>query len=377
MTAPPDLTLINNAAPDAKDNTSTINGHQVLDAVSAAVARHVITPSPEALTAIVLWTAATHAQLAWNNATRLAINSPEKRCGKSRLLEILHGLCHDPLMTANITTAALFRTIQLSDVPPTILLDEADTIFGTKVKAEQNEDLRGLINAGYSRHLPSIRCVGPLQVPTKFENYAMLAAAGIGQLPDTITDRAVNITMRRRSAGETVQPYRANRDRPALHVLRDKLAGWLATHVPDLADTDPDMPLEDRAADNWAPLVAVADLAGGDWPLTARIAAKVLNDEHEQHDATASLNMELLRDLQAIWSDTPGDFIGSKVLATQLRQDENLPWGEMELSPRRLAGRLCKFGITPSRNTMQTERGYRRADFTDSFTRYIVTGPAS
>ena len=42
------------------------------------------------------------------------------------------------------------------------------------------------------------------------------------------------------------------------------------------------MPVEDRAADTWEPLVAVADLAGGDWPELARHAAIVLTADHDQ-----------------------------------------------------------------------------------------------
>ena len=60
-----------------------------------------ILPSAEAAVAVVLWTAATHAQPAWQHAPRLVIRAPEKRCGKSRLLDIVEGTCHAPLITVN------------------------------------------------------------------------------------------------------------------------------------------------------------------------------------------------------------------------------------------------------------------------------------
>ena len=99
--------------------------------------------------------------------------------------------------------------------PPTLLVDEADTLFGSKRVAEQNEDLRALLNAGHQRGRPALRCVGPNQTPTKFSTFAMAALAGIGSMPDTITDRAVNVTLRRRTREES-QPVSDPARRPAV-----------------------------------------------------------------------------------------------------------------------------------------------------------------
>ena len=104
---------------------------------------------------MALWIAATHAQAAWQHAPRLVIRAPVKRCGKSRLLDIVEGTCHAPLITVNASPAAVYRAIG-TDTPPTLLVDEADTIFGGK-NADANEDLRGLLNAGHQRNRPAIR----------------------------------------------------------------------------------------------------------------------------------------------------------------------------------------------------------------------------
>ena len=131
-----------------------LDGEQLLGELHAALSRYVILPSPEAADAVVLWIAATHGVQAWHCAPRLDITSPVKRCGKSRLLDVIEATCHDPLLTVNISPAALVRSI--SDDPPTLLLDEADTVFGPKA-ADSHEDLRGIINAGHSRNRPYIR----------------------------------------------------------------------------------------------------------------------------------------------------------------------------------------------------------------------------
>jgi hypothetical protein len=61
-------------------------GAELLDELREALARYVILPSGEALTAVTLWVAATHIQPALQHAPRLAVVGPAKRCGKSRLL---------------------------------------------------------------------------------------------------------------------------------------------------------------------------------------------------------------------------------------------------------------------------------------------------
>lgn len=88
--------------------------------------------------------------------------------------------------------------------PPTLLVDEADTIFGPK--ADDKEDLRGLLNAGHQCNRPAGRISGPEHKPTSYPTFAMAVPAGIGDLPDTITDRAVVLRMQKRKAGERISP---------------------------------------------------------------------------------------------------------------------------------------------------------------------------
>jgi len=247
--------------------------------------RYVVLPSEHAEVGVTLWIGATHAQPAWEHATRLAIKSPVKRCGKSRLLDLIEALAHDALMTVNISPAALVRSI--GEDPPTLLLDEADTVFGTKRQADNNEDLRGLLNAGHQRGRPYVRWDMAARQLEECKTFAMPAMAAIGSLPDTIEDRAVIVAMRRRAPGEQVSRLR-RRDLDPLRGLQERLHAWLSTNHQKLEDSDPEMPVEDRAADTWAPLVTVADLAGGDWPKLARVACEVLCGQADPDDGAAS-----------------------------------------------------------------------------------------
>src|SRR5690349_4832419 len=226
------------------------DGAQLLADLHAALTRYVILPSPEAAVAVALWIAASHAQPAWAHAPRLVIRAPEKRCGKSRLLDVVEATSFRPIMTVNASTAAVYRSIGVADSPPTLLMDEADTIFGAKA-GDANEDLRGLLNAGHQRGRPTIRWDAGTRTVERIETFAMAALAGIGQMPDTIEDRAVVVRMRRRAAGEKVSPYRVRRDGPALRELADQLSVWLGANLATLEKAEPAMPVDDRAADTW------------------------------------------------------------------------------------------------------------------------------
>lgn len=349
-------------------------GSEVLDDLRSAYCRYVAFPSPQAADAAVLWTAATHAIAAWEHAPRLVARSPEKRCGKSRLMDVIAATCRRPLMTANASTAAVYRSI--GDDPPTLLVDEADTIFGSKKVAENNEDLRGLLNAGHQRGRMSLRCVGPQQTPTQFDTFAMVMLAGIGAMPDTIEDRGIVLRMRRRAPGEHVAAYRTRRDSPGLYWIRDRLAEWVEGVLDDLAEAEPVMPLEDRAADTWEPLIAVADAAGGQWPSRARAAAVFLVSEAEEADGESSLTLRLLSDIKAVFEDWTVSFLPSQELVSALCKLDEAPWREDFLSTTKLAAMLRGYGIKPGRNPARTQRGYSEMDFADAFARYLRPNPS-
>ncbi|PRW63027.1 DUF3631 domain-containing protein [Actinopolyspora mortivallis] len=348
---------------------TTSPGEVLLDELHAALTRYVVLPSPEATDAVVLWIAATHAQPAWAHAPRLVIRGPAKRCGKSRLVDIIEATCHDPFLTVNSSPSAVYRSI--SDDPPTMLVDEADTIFGAK--ADGNEDLRGLLNAGHQRNRPAKRYDAASNQVESIPTFAMAALAGIGAMPDTIEDRAVVIHMRRRAPGETVAPYRHRRDRPHLSQLADRLTQWLRGDIHQLEHAEPELPVEDRAADTWEPLIIVADHAGGSWPDRARHAARLLLAEADHQDQE-SLTIRLLTDCRTAFGDHAA--ITTRYLLDRLNNDAEAPWheqGQHGLTAARLARLLAEFGIR-SGNTRFPDgsqaKGYRRADFLDAWNRY-------
>lgn len=357
-------------------------GEQLLNQLRGALARYVVLPSPEALNSVTLWIAATHLQTVIQHAPRLAVVAPVKRCGKSRLLDVVTETVHKPVITVNSTPAAIFRSIAKDD-PPTLLVDEADTIFGTVKAAEKNEELRGLLNAGHQRNRPSLRVAGPDHKPTEFPTFAMAAVAGIGDLPDTVMDRSIVVRMRRRAPGEKVFAFRTSRDIPALHALRDRMARWLKTQRRIAAILEPDMPVEDRAADTWEPLVIVADLAGGDWPALARTACAALTGHEAGEEEDTGLKTRILADIRTAFASCGNpDALPTARLINILREDPEAPWadyGTHGLNPRLLGILLQDYGIR-SANIRFPEggqaKGFARNRFLDAWERYCP-GPTT
>lgn len=360
---------------DAAPTTSESPGAALLAELRDHIRRYAVLPSEEALDAVALWVAATHLQAVWHHAPRLAIVAPARRCGKSRLLDILVETVHDPLITVNTSAAAIYRS--LSDRPRTLLVDEVDTIFGNPRTAEMNEGLRGLLNAGHQRNRPVTRSVGNDHHAREFDTFAMAALAGIGDLPDTIMDRSIVIRMRRRADGEVVAPLRDRRDGVLLRATRAKLTLW-ASLVREKAEAlHPDMPVEDRAADTWEPLVAVADLAGGSWPDRARLACVRMVAAEEEIEEDSCGGARILADIRRIYfthGDT--DTLPTTAILAALNDDPEAPWAEHGrggLTARGLAGLLKDYRISSANIRLPdgTQRkGYTFNKFADSWRRY-------
>jgi hypothetical protein len=328
----------------------------------------------------VLWIAHTHLMDVWESTPRIAFLSPEPGSGKTRALEASELLVPRPVDAINVTPAYLFRKVSDPDGTPTILFDEIDTIFGPKAK--DNEEIRGILNAGHRRGAQAGRCVmsGKTVLTEELPAYCAVAMAGLGNLPDTILTRSVIIRMRRRAPDERVEPFRRRVHKPEGHELRHRLAEWAKRIAPKLTGVYPEMPMgvEDRAADVWEALLAVADAMGGDWPKRARAAAVTLVTA--AREGTPSLGVRLLADLRTIFGSS--DAMHTETILDQLvRLDEAL-WADIRGKPidsRRLAGYLQPYAIR-SRTVRiggHIAKGYRREDLVDAWSRYLPPLPSA
>ena len=360
--------------PLAADPWDAPEGAALLDGVHEFVGRFVAYPTEAAKIAHVLWIAHAHCMDAWESTPRLAFVSPEPGSGKTRALEITELLVPRPVEAVNVTPAYLFRKVAGEEGRPTILFDEIDTIFGPKAK--DNEEIRGLLNAGHRKGAVAGRCVvrGKLIETEEIPAYCAVAMAGLGDLPDTILTRSVIIRMRRRAPHERVEPYRRRDHSEEGHNLRERLAEWLAALEYDLARARPHMPagIVDRDADVWEPLVAIADAAGGEWPKRARETAVTLVTASKA--ATPSLGIRLLADLRDVFGDREN--MATENILSALHAIEEAPWGDLRGKPldsRGLARRLRQYDVRPTtvRELVTPAKGYRREDLFDAWQRYL------
>lgn len=345
---------------------------KLLDDVHAFLGRFVAYPSEHAHVAHTLWIIHTHLMDAWESTPRIAFLSPEPGSGKSRALEVSELLVPNPIVALNVTPAYLFRKVDQYN--PTILYDEIDTVFGPKAK--DNEEIRGLLNAGHRRGAVAGRCkmVGKTVETEEIPAYCAVALAGLGGLPDTLLTRSVVIRMKRRAPGERIEPFRRRIQEKPGHRIRDDIAAWAAGVLTQAEGAWPDMPdgIEDRNADVWEALLTVADLAGGEWPKRARVAAVALVTESQQ--STPSLGVRLLADLRTVFGGR--DVMSTEVILNGLWALDEAPWGDLRGKPlhnRGLANLLRPYGVrsTSVRVDEWHGKGYRREDLHDAWMRYL------
>jgi putative DNA primase/helicase len=343
-----------------------VDGAELLDAIVAGIRRYVVLDSA-GTDAVALWILAVHEFDQFFIFPRLFIWAPEKGCGKTTLLIVIGFQVPRKLSADNITAAALFRTIEVGR--PTLLLDEADTYM------RNSEDMRGVVDSGHRRDGGVIRTVGDAHEPRRFSTWAAMVLAAIGHLPGTVEDRSIKIPMRRRRPDEPVASLRL--DRPSeFEKLARMAARWARDHANELHAADPAMPgkIYNRVADNWHPLFAVADIAGGDWPERARNAALRLSLDDED---SISKGVLLLGDLRGQFDSEPSGVLFTQDILTALRTDETRPWSEWKndkpITDRQLAALLKPYKIKPKtvRGGDQTDKGYRHEWFEDSFASYL------
>lgn len=346
----------------------TVEGAALLNELLFAIQRFIVCEKETAIAAS-LWCAFTWL-VDWVEVAPLAvITAPEKRCGKSQLLNLIGRLSRKPLVASNISPAATFRVIEAQG--PTLLIDEADTFF------RENEELRGVINSGHTRQSAYvIRTVGDDHEPRQFSTWGAKAISGIGHLAETIMDRAVILELRRKLPSETVQ-----RLRHAEPGLFDRLASRLARYADDagpaIERARPELPeaLNDRAQDNWEPLLAIADHAGGEWPELARHAALKLSGVEQE---PVSLSAELLDDIREVFEEKKVSRMFVADMMESLVSDDLKSWATYNrgkpMSPKQLAKRLGEYGISSKqiRIGYESKKGFELEQLQDAFSRYLT-----
>ena len=350
---------------------TTMTGAELLYWILAYI-RRFISLSPEQGCVVALWVVHTHSIDAADFTPYLAINSPEKQSGKTRLLEILRLLVRGEWFTGHVTAAVLVRKIDAKT--PTLLLDESDAAFSGD--QTYTEALRGVLNTGYECGGRYSMCIGQGATITyqDFKTFCPKAIAGIGRLPDTVEDRSISIRLKRAPRGTVERFRKRDAGRQAQeHVAQ--IVAWCQAHIEDLRNARPTIPsaLSDRQADVCEPLLAIADAVGGVWPNTARDALLKLCVGAQADDG--SIGVRLLRDIKNAFADKKADELASADLCDALAAIETSPWGDWNkgrpLSPAGLARLLKPFEAYPEQLSSGKVRGYKLRRLEEAFSLYI------
>lgn len=349
-----------------------VNGEDLLDRIAALIRRHVVLKAHDLVT-VSLWIVLTYLCDVADTLPLLAIVSPDKRCGKTSLLGVLSRLVKRPLPTSNVSPAALYRAIERFS--PTLLVDEADAFL------RDNEELRGVLNSGHTHDaafvLRANRETGEVET---FSTWGPKAVALIGKLPGTLSDRSLVVSMTRRKPEEKIDKLRKSSP-TEFEDLRRCIVRWIKDNKTVIASANPQIPqkLNDRAGDNWFPLLAITQAAGPSWhDLALKAIAALPADDDEDSVVTV-----LLLSLRGIFRERgftdDADFLPTDEILKELNDDKEAPWADwrkgLGISAHKLGRILKNFGVYSIQKQINNTRtrGYEFGKLRPVFERYLST----
>jgi hypothetical protein len=357
--------------PDILPWHEPVDGDMLATMLSCAVKTYVVfreQSRDEAVDAIVFWILHTWLVNDFEISPRLAITSPTKGCGKTRVLQLLNLLVRRPKPAGSITPPALFRAIE--KFQPTMLLDENEKYV------EIGSEFHAMLNEGHAKGATVLRVLGDKLELREFAVFGAVAFARNGKIPDDLEQRSIVVELHRRRADELVSELRNS---GSLQQMRRMCARWTEDNRGAIVDCDAvDMGgLINRVADNWRPLFTIADCIGGEWPARIRQAAVVLAPrEADSFDTT------LLADIKAVFDAREGEWADrmfSEMLTDALASIEGSRWAEYgkarkPITKNQLAQLLRDFKVRPEPVWIGSKslRGYQRHQFEELWTRYLA-----
>lgn len=347
--------------------SSPVNGEALVIDIVELLNSYVSLQNGAAI-ALALWIIFTHTIEVARIAPILAILSPVRQCGKTTLLGLLLRLTFRPMASANLTAAVLFRTVDAWF--PTLLIDEADTFL------LNSEELNGIINSGHTRDTAQVHRLGRGNIPQVFSTFCAKAIAMIGKPSDTILGRSIVIHQQRKLEDDVKEILLPHKN-IEIAAVRARIARWSKDNLQRVENTKTDRPKlgNDRAGDNWEPLLEIAQVIGPICFANATEAAILLS--HKQASVSCA-GEDLLRDIKAVFDSSNAKKLSTALLISQLCADAESPWSTFKngkpVTPRELANLLSAFEIKSKNLRLGNDeviKGYERAQFDDAFARYV------
>lgn len=283
-----------------------------------------------------------------------------------------------PIIASNFTPAAIFRAVDLHK--PTLLIDELDTFI------ERSSELNGILNSGHQKKSAFVyRVIGDGQELRRFTTWGPKVYGMIGSPTGTLASRSIRVRLTRKTADEKVE--KMPRVLPPEFIrLRRQMARWARDGVERIRQHHPNTEgFTNRAADNWEPLLTIAEIAGKTWPDQVRLAARAEEKSDEE-----SVAIQLLRDIRNIFYTRKVKHLPAELLLLDLLRQVESPWHDitgaknLELNRYYLNRTLASLGVKPrvihvEKQLQQlllnvgrgTQRGFDIDQFKDAIARYL------
>jgi Protein of unknown function (DUF3631) len=342
---------------------------ELLGAIEAKFRRYVVA-TDAIVTVSTVWAPFTYVAEVATHAPKLVFTFPERDAGKSMAQDVLYWVVLRPYAAVEATGAAVYRIVDR--LRPTLLLDEADTLF-----ARRNV-LAHIINDSWAnnrRKVPRVASGG--KTVEEFDVYGaqLISMKGL-RMPDTVLSRSIVCLIWPKLASELVEEF-TYQDDDEFRIIRRKLLRFAIDNAVALRAAKPEFPpgFNNRIRVNWKMLLAIAELAGREWPERVRNAALELETDRDE----PSEAIRLFQGLQDVWGKV--EKWTSESLCKALAKHPSGEYadfrGKGPITPHQLAALLRPFGIRPIHNLHPTGRsgknqgGYRRVQFENAWARLL------
>lgn len=357
-----------------------VSGDDALQDAYRLIMRHMVMRDEDAI-ACALWVAHTYIYTVFDHTPRLLITAPDAECGKTVLMTHMVGnMVNKPQSVELMKAAPFFRLAEAYH--PTYLIDEMDVFI------KDDSDLLAAVNNGWEPHGGVPRCVGEDNEVRIFSTHCPVAMAGIElnkKLPTTTISRSVVINLERAAIDEINDDdiYDSKLHKKTLLIVGRKLARWCKDNKQKIKHAKPMLPpkTRNRLADKWAPLFAIAQVAGGEWPGKANRAMFGQVDMSEP-----SKGLMLLSDAISVF--IPGENrVTTKELIKRICEIEDAPWSDYNfkqrdderrhIQDRQVANLLRRYNVHPENVKIggKVPKGYKREELQQAINRYIPLVP--
>jgi hypothetical protein len=331
-----------------------VDGKQLLAELCALIHTHIFLTEAQALTIAlwILWSYFVH-EPSVEVSPYLGITGPDKRCAKTRLLNLVTRLVPRGLCISSISQSAFFRMVE--KYHPTLLLDELHRLL-----VNRPELLQILLNA-FDRDKPVLLTNPDTLEVEAFDIWGARAVAYLGNLDDQLRDRIIEIHLERKPAREKRTKLRETAA-SVTDTLRRKCLRWYEDNREAVLGIEK-MVLDvtnDRAGDSWEFLLAIAGVINPECARQAYACALKLEKEERNDDAIGPLVLEGLKKIFQVKCQelkrpfkSADLFLPVTQLCAELNGDELAPWSEWKT-------RSGDLGITPHK-LVRILRGYQNS----------------